>query len=98
MTQNSIDNLISASYTAQTANYNVGDGDYLIECTANSFSVTLPTAVGIRNKSYEIKNSGSGTITLDTTASQTIDGELSLEIFEQENITVISNNVNWLIL
>ena len=89
---------LGEAYTSQNSNYSIADNDSVIECTANSFTVTLPTAIGKRNKVYNIKNSGTGTITLNTTASQTIDGLLTQSIFAGENFTVSSNNANWLIL
>lgn len=65
---------VSFPYVAKTANYTIAATDYLIDCTANSFTVTFPTAAGITGRIYVIRNSGVGTITLATTSSQTING------------------------
>ncbi len=89
---------IANPYTAVSATYAILATDYQIECTANSFTVTLPTAVGITGTIYSIKNSGSGTITLATTASQTIDGQLTQTLTQWDNIVVFSNGANWLIV
>lgn len=72
--------------------------DYTVECTANSFTVTLPTAVGITGKMYNIPNSGTGVITVDTTSSQTINGSLTQTVSQWENLQVQSNGTNWIIL
>lgn len=72
--------------------------DSQIECTANTFDVTLPTAVGIKGKVYSIKNTGTGVITIKTTSSQTIDGESTQTLEQWENITLMSNDANWIIL
>jgi hypothetical protein len=85
------------AYTAKTANYLAGPLDYQIECTANSFTVTLPTAVGVTGKVYSIKNSGTGVITLATTSSQTIDGSLTQTLTQYDNLVVFSNGANWII-
>lgn len=85
-------------YTAQTSNYAVQAFDYQIECTANSFTVTLPTAVGITGTMYSIKNSGTGTITVATTSSQTIDGSLTQPLTQYDNLVVMSNGANWLVV
>lgn len=89
---------IANPYTAVSANYAVLATDYQIECTANSFTVTLPTAVGVVGKIYSIKNSGTGTITVATTASQTIDGSLTQPLTQYDNLVVMSNGSAWIIL
>ena len=85
-------------YTAVSATYSIAATDYQIECTANTFTVTLPTAVGITGTIYSIKNSGTGTITIATTASQTIDGQLTQTLTQWDNIVVFSNGTDWIIL
>ena len=59
MTISKINNVpVSSSYVAKTGTYTAGATDFCIDCTANTFTVTLPTAVGIAGKQYCIKNSG----------------------------------------
>jgi len=67
---------ITLPYVEVISTYNVTDNDYLIDATSGSFTVNLPSAVGIGGKIYQIKNSGSGVITVDANGSQTIDGQL----------------------
>jgi hypothetical protein len=88
----------ATAYRAITALRTLDGTDHTIECTANSFTVTLPTAVGITGREYIIKNSGTGTITLATTSSQTIDGITTQTIEQYNSITVKSNNANWIII
>ena len=52
-------------YTAVTSTYTVGENDYVVNATSGTFTITLPTAVGVEGKNYFIKNSGSGLITVD---------------------------------
>ncbi len=90
-----------AAYVAKTANYTLTISDYIVECTANSFNITLPTAVGIAGRVYYIDNSGAGTITLNTTSGQTIDGNASgvLQLVgANKGYGVYSNGANWRIL
>ncbi len=90
---------ISLPYTAQTTTYSIKNTDHTIDCTSGTFTVTLPTAVGIQGKIYVIKNSGTGTITVATTSSQTIDGTTTKIISVQyDKITVQSNGTNWIII
>jgi hypothetical protein len=89
---------LALPYTAQTATYAITTTDYLIDCTANTFTATLPTAVGITGRQYVIKNSGTGTITVATTSSQTIDGQLTQTLSQYDAITVQSTNAGWIII
>lgn len=92
---------VSASifaYTAQTTTYTAGSEDYVIHCTSGTFSVNLPTAVGIQGKVYIIKNSGSGLITIDPNGSQTIDGVTTYTMGGAESVQVISTGSNWITL
>ena len=97
-TTNSCNNIVSYSLVSISSNYTVDVLDYFILCTANSFEVTLPTAVGNQNRTYQIKNSGDGTITLLPHGAETIDGEDSQVIYPAECLTVISNNSNWYVI
>jgi hypothetical protein len=86
-------------FTNQTANYTIDNTDCVINCTANTFTVTLPTAVGVEGQYYIIKNSGTGVITIDGDGSETIDGAANKNLAVQyESLTVISNGVNWLVI
>lgn len=72
--------------------------DFTVECTANSFVITLPSAIGIKGKIYNLLNIGSGVITIDTSLSQTINGIASgiLTLVQYDNIIVQSNGSNWI--
>lgn len=86
-------------YVAKTSSYTATLSDYTIDCTANTFTVTLPTAVGIQRRVFVIKNSGTGVITVATTSSQTIDGSTTQSLSLQYNsITVQSTGSNWIII
>lgn len=64
-----------------------------------TITITLPTAVGILGRTYWIKNVGTGTITIATTDSQTIDGQSTQSIeYQWDSYTVVSNGANWFIV
>jgi hypothetical protein len=85
-------------YVAKTATYTITDYDYTIDCTANTFTVTLPTAVGITGRIYIIKNSGAGVITVDADGTETIDGGANVSLATQyDSVTVQSDGANWII-
>lgn len=92
----SVGGSFSAAYVAKTTKYTATINDYFIDCTSNSFTVTLPTAVGIKGRMYIIKNSGSATtITIATTNSETIDLTTPPTITTLEPLRVISDGENW---
>jgi hypothetical protein len=86
---------LAVAYVAKTANYTATVSDCIIDCTANSFTVTLPTAVGITGRIYVITNSGTGTITVGTTSSQTISGGTNPTLSQWETLEVYSTGSNW---
>ena len=89
---------IELPYVAKTATYVITAADYTINCTANTFTVTLPTAVGCAGRIYNIKNSGTGVITVDANGTETIDGELTQTLNQYDNMQIQSTNTNWIIL
>ena len=79
------------TFVQVSTTYQVLITDYTIECTANSFTVTLPTAVGIEGKIFNIPNTGSGTITL-------VGDGLSEVIYTDESFQIQSNGTNYIII
>lgn len=70
--------------------------DHYVSCSSGTFAVTLPTAGSIQGRIYTVKNNGVGTITVNTTAAQTIDGAATVSLSTQfSKVTVISNGSNW---
>ena len=86
------------TFVQVSATYTVLITDYTVECTANSFTVTLPTAVGIEGKVFNIANSGAGIITLEGDGSETIQGDLNQTIYKDESFQVQSNGTNYIII
>lgn len=87
-------------YRAITALRTLDGTDYTIEVTANTFTVTLPTAVGITGRIYVVTNSGSGVTTVGTTSSQTfvnvVATPTTLTVNQYSTVMVQSNGANWL--
>lgn len=71
---------------------------HVVDCTANTFTVTLPTAASIAGREYTIKNSGTGVITIACNGAETIDGATTQTLGQYDSITVVSNNTNWIII
>ena len=85
-------------YKAVTSTYTVLNNDYTIDATSGTFTITLPTAVGCQGRIYNIKNSGTGVITIDGNSSETIDGALTRSLVQWETLTIQSTNAGWIIL
>lgn len=85
------------AYRAVSSTATVALTDYLLECTSGTFTVNLPTAVGIGGQEFEIKNSGTGTITVDPSGAQTIDGSATKLLVQYDAMKIMSNGANWII-
>ena len=53
---------VTVPLTQVTNTYTVLPTDYFVEATSGTFTITLPTAVGVKGQIYVIKNSGGGVI------------------------------------
>jgi hypothetical protein len=71
---------------------------YVVNATANTFDVTLPTAVSVAGRTYVIKNSGAGIVTLKANGAETIDGGAFVDIAQWGGYTVMSDGANWIII
>jgi hypothetical protein len=95
----------SIAFTAPTAssNYTVLSTDSYVSLSAlsNTITATLPTAVGIRGKTYTLQKVDSSThaITIATASSQTINGVVGATLNAQyEDLTIISDGANWQVI
>jgi len=93
----------SVDTVTKTADYTLVALNSVVLCDATtaSFTITLPTAVGVEGKYYTIKkiDVSVNTVTVDGAGSETIDGEIT-QIIQNKNvsITIVSNGANWLII
>jgi len=86
------------TYRHVSNTYNVSLVDAVIDCSG-TFTVTLPTAVGIVGKVYIIKNSGTGIISIACFDSETIDGLVTRHSDVQyQAIMVVSDGANWKVI
>ena len=86
-------------YSVKTANYTITDEDYLIHYTTGTFTATFPDASAVQTGTkFAIKNSGTGTITVDCFGSQTIDDVTTKLLAQYDSITVMSTGTGWIII
>lgn len=86
-----------------TTSESVSSTDYTLLFTGNAAAtLTLPDATGCTGRLIHIKNTNSGTVptlTIATTASQTIEGSSTWLLDDpNESINVVSDGANWLIM
>ena len=73
----------------------------LVDATAGPRLITLPTAVGIRGRFYEIKKIDAtvNIVTIDANGVQTIDGLLNqLLIAQWSTFAMVSDGANWMLV
>jgi hypothetical protein len=86
-------------FTNRTSTYTIDNEDCVVNCTSGTFTVTLPTAVGVEGQYFIVKNSGTGVITIDGDGSETIDGQSNKILAVQyESMTMISDGANWKVI
>jgi hypothetical protein len=74
------------------------DGLVLADASGGTFTLTLPTAVGITGRMYRVKKTDAtaNAVTIDANAAETIDGGATATLLVQyEAITVVSDGTEW---
>lgn len=89
----------SAGYVEKNANYTLGVLDYTVNYTGSTGStITLPTAVGIQGRIYNIQNTGAAIVTANTTSSQALGSGTTKTLSQWNSIQVQATGVKWIIL
>lgn len=93
---------LRVGYVAKTTGYTSTTTDHTINYTTAAVTHTLPTAVSATGQQYTIKNrAASGTVTVATTSSQTIDGNTAATYnltTQNDWLTVESDGANWMVV
>ena len=84
--------------TVAAGTYTTLTSDRIISVTTSGAIITLLTAVGNTGREFNIDNASSGNITVNTTSSQTINGQLSQLVPPNSAMTVYSNGSAWRII
>lgn len=71
----------------------------LVDNAGAAVTVNLPTAAGITGRIYQIKLRGTGTLTIDPSGAETIDGAATHALATQyQSVTIVSDGTNWSVL
>ena len=88
---------VISSVSVNTAAGSAAYTDY-VYLASGTINVTMPTAVG-NTARYTIKNVGAGTVTIDTTGAETIDGSLTAPLpVQYTSLDLVSDGTNWNII
>jgi hypothetical protein len=90
---------LTVAYSSTATGITLNTTHCIVEVTATGQTITLPTAPSVNGRYYTIKLTASGTGTIATTSSQTIDGSTTYSLSAQyKYVTVVSNGSNWIIV
>lgn len=84
--------------TQQSANYTALTSDEHIECTANTFTVTLYAVASNSGRKLTISNTGTGVITIDPNAAETFNDGTSVKYLSQDqSVDLQCNGAEWIV-
>lgn len=92
--------VLGGSYVAKTAAYTLSTADRgaLIGATG-TWTLGLPTATSAgAGFTFALRNSGSGTVTIDPAGSEVIDGQATLDIAPGQGSHVVSTGSAWVVI
>lgn len=88
--------VVTTAISSATTGGSVAGINYVYLATG-AMTFTLPTAVGNTNV-YDIKKLSTGTLSIATTSSQTIEGSVGITVtVPNTSLTITSNQTNWII-
>jgi hypothetical protein len=86
------------AYRSVSSTTNLLITDKTLNISSGTFTVGIVTAVGNTGITFRIINNGSGIITLDPNASETINGSSTLTIPSETGVVIESDGTNWIII
>jgi hypothetical protein len=98
--QNYIDEngTIGDNIKSVTGNVTLTAADTFVEANG-TMTITLPAISGLNTgKMYYIKNIGTGVVTVDPNASETIDDETTQTLYQDSCMVIINTGTEWRIV
>lgn len=78
----------------KSANYTATSGDYAILCSA-TLTLSLPAAASNTGRSYAVRNTGAGTVTIDPNSTEQIDGAATKALTSGQFATIVCDGTQW---
>ena len=88
---------LHVGYAAKTGAYTATTSDDVLNVTSGTFTLDLPAASTCTGKTFRIRNSGTGVVTLDGNASETIDGVATFPIAQGSYLEITSTGSAWIL-
>lgn len=89
-------NLAVASITQTASPYTAASAIVILGNTSGgNITVNLPAASGNTGRFYYIKNTGSGVVTIDGNGSETIEGETTQQLLQEDCALIVCDGSNW---
>ena len=91
------------SIATKTSAYTLTTNDdvILVDASSSTVTITLPSAVGVSGETYHVKkiDSTANNVVIESTGSETIDGELFKIITSQwTSLHLVSNGTSWFVI
>jgi hypothetical protein len=93
----SLNGITKVTTKSITSLLTVSEAGFVICNSASNIIINLPTAIGNIGLVYSITNINSGIVTIDPFSTQTLQGETTFDIYQDESISIVSNGANWYI-
>ena len=85
-----------ASFTHTSSPYTAGASLVLLGNTAGgNITINLPAAASNTGQYYYIKNTGTGTLTIDGNDAETIEGETTQALLQNDCALIVCDGSNW---
>lgn len=84
------------AFAQKSANYTITADDHTLEATANTFTFTLPPVASCTaGQFFYLINSGTGVVTIDGDGSETINGDLTVDMYQYDSVILVCNGTGW---
>jgi len=89
--------LAQPAYAAKTSTYTATTADDVLNVTSGTFTIDLPAANTCAGKTFKVKNSGTGVVTLDGNSSETVEGVATFPLGPGAYVEITSTGAAWII-
>ena len=85
------------AYAAKTGAYTATVSDHTLNVTSGTFTLNLPAASTCTGQSLQVKNSGTGVVTLDGNSSETVEGIATFPLGPGSFVQITSTGSAWIL-
>jgi hypothetical protein len=91
-----IPNQTVASITSAASPFTAAGSVVILgDTSGGNITVNLPAAAANTGKFYYIKNTGTGTVTVDGNGSETVEGETTQQLLQGDCALIVCDGSNW---